>query len=72
VPFSRLLRQWNVPLSGLDTSRGITSDVAQMADPQTGEIQATAWVRQLRNTRNLLYAGSYSVCSIPGHPKPCV
>jgi hypothetical protein len=32
----------------------------------------TAWVRELHGTGNVLYAGSYSICSIPGHPNPCV
>lgn len=33
--FSRRLQQLNVPLSGLDTSRGITNEVTQLIDPKT-------------------------------------
>jgi hypothetical protein len=70
--FSRRLQQLNVPLSPLDTSRGITSHVLHLLDPQTGEVRETAWVRQLVGTNHLLYAGSYSVARVPGHPRPCV
>ena len=32
----------------------------------------TAWVRQLLSTRNVLYAGSYSLCSVPAFSGRCV
>lgn len=70
--FSRRLQQLNVPLSGLDTSRGMTSEVLHLAEPETGEVKTTAWVRQLVGTGNLLYAGAYSVCVAPEYGKPCV
>jgi hypothetical protein len=70
--FSRRLQQLNVPLSPLDASKGIASSVVQMRDPQTGSIVQTAWVRELHSTGNVLYAGSYSICKVPGHPSPCV
>jgi hypothetical protein len=31
-----------------------------------------AWVRHLRASGNVLYAGAYAVCEIPGHHNPCV
>ncbi len=70
--FSRRLQQLNVPLSPLDSARGMTSTILPMRDPATGQIVQTAWVRTLRSTDNVLYAGSYSICRIPGHPSPCV
>jgi hypothetical protein len=72
VLFSRRLQQLNVPLSPLDSSKGITSRVMQMLDPQSGRVVQTAWVRELRGTGNVLYAGSYSICRVPGHATPCV
>ena len=72
ILFSRRLQQLNVPLDSLDTSHGTTSDVLQLLDPATGQVTLTAWVRQLRRTGNILYAGSYSVCKVPGHADPCV
>jgi hypothetical protein len=72
VLFSRRLQQLNVPLSGLDTSRGIASEVLQFIDPSTGAPRHTAWYRQLPGTGKVLYAGFYSVCALPGHTDPCV
>jgi len=72
VIFSRRLQQLNVPLSSLDSSRGMTSRVIQMLDPASGKVVQTAWVRDLHATKNVLYAGCYSACRIPGHPGPCV
>lgn len=70
--FSRRLQQLNVPLSSLETSRGITSEIVQLADRQSGEIRYTAWVRQLIGSGHVLYAGSYSLCETPGFSGPCV
>ncbi|MEJ7810002.1 MAG: hypothetical protein WKG32_06225 [Gemmatimonadaceae bacterium] len=70
--FSRRLQQLNVPLTGLDTSRGMTSEVIQLVDPATGGVRLTAWVRRLLGTGRVLYAGSYSVCQVPGFAGPCV
>jgi hypothetical protein len=72
ILFSRRLQQLNIPLSPLDSAHGMTSDVIQMRDPHSNKLVQTAWVRQLTATRNVLYAGSYSICKIPGHPTPCV
>jgi hypothetical protein len=70
--FSRRLQQLNVPLSALDTSRGVTSEIVQLIDRGTRQIRLTAWVRELVGTRDVLYAGSYSVCAVPGYAGPCV
>jgi hypothetical protein len=70
--FSRRLQQLNVPLSPLDSAKGMTSIVLQLKDALSGLVVQTAWVRELHSTKNVLYAGSYSVCKVPGHPTPCV
>ncbi|MGB6691622.1 MAG: hypothetical protein WBE76_27610 [Terracidiphilus sp.] len=70
--FSSRLQQLNVPLSSLDSSKGMTSSVVQMMDPVSKTVVLTAWVRELRATNNVLYAGGYSICKVPGHPSPCV
>lgn len=70
--FGRRLQQLNVPLSPLDSSRGMTSDVTAFRDPISQQVVHTAWVRKLRATGNVLYAGAYSVCTVPQHPAPCV
>jgi hypothetical protein len=70
--FSTRLQQLNVPLSPLDSAKGMTSDVIQLRDRQSGQLAQTAWVRELHATENVLYAGSYSICRVPGYPGPCV
>ena len=70
--FSRRLQQLNVPLDPLDTSHGTTSQVVQLVNPASGQVMLTAWVRQLQRTGHVLYAGSYSICKVPGHADPCV
>jgi hypothetical protein len=53
VIFSRRLQQLNVPLSGLDTSKGVTNEVHQFIEPATGATRLTAWFRRLRGTGNV-------------------
>lgn len=70
--FSRRLQQLNVPLSALDTSRGVTSDVLQLVDPRTNAVRHTAWVRHLIGSGDVLYAGDYSLAVVPGRSGRCV
>jgi hypothetical protein len=70
--FSRRLQQLNIPLSALDTSRGVTSDVVQLVEPVTGHVRHTAWVRELVGTGKVLYAGDYSLATVPGRRGHCV
>ena len=70
--FSRRLQQLNVPLSALDTSRGITSEIFQLVEPRSGDVRYTVWFRTLVATGHVLYAGSYSVVRVPGFSGPCV
>jgi hypothetical protein len=71
VLFSRRLQQLNIPLSPLDSAKGMSSKVIQMRDCGSGKLIQTAWIRELNATRNVLYAGSYSICTVPGYPSPC-
>jgi hypothetical protein len=72
ILFSRRLQQLNIPLSSLDSAKGMTSSVIQLRDPNSGRLLQTAWVRELNATRNVLYAGGYSICTVPGHSSPCI
>ena len=72
VLFSRRLQQLNIPLSPLDNAKGMSSRVIQMRDRDSGKLNQTAWIRELNATRNVLYAGSYSICTVPGHSSPCI
>jgi hypothetical protein len=69
--FSRRLQQLNVPLSPLDTSQGISTAVIRLVD-SAGAVTQTAWVREIVASERTLYAGSYSLCRVPGFDGPCV
>jgi hypothetical protein len=70
--FSRRLQQLNVPLSSLDTSRGVTSEVLRVSDPVSGQHRFTAWLRRLIGSGDVLYAGAYSTCRVPNYQGDCV
>lgn len=70
--FSRRLQQLNVPLNSLETSRGMSSEIIKLVDPNSGRVKYTAWLRHLVDTGNVLYAGCYSSCKLPGFEAVCV
>ncbi len=70
--FWRRLQQFNIPLTSADTASGITSQVVQLLNKDTGEVAYTAWIRELVANHNVMYAGSYSTCDVPYHPGQCV
>lgn len=70
--FSRRLKQLNIPLSSLETSRGLRSEVLDLVDPTTGHVEMTAWLRRLLGSGNVLYAGAYSTCRVPNYRGECV
>lgn len=69
---SRRIEQLNLPISPLDTSRGMSSDVIQLLDKQSNEIVYTCWLRKVIATGDVVYAGFYSICQPPNYPGPCV
>jgi len=70
--FSRRLQQLNVPLNGLDTSKGMSSDVIQLKNRDSGAVKYVAWIRELVETKSILYAGYYSVAIPTNFANPCV
>ena len=72
VLFSRRLQQLNMPLSPLDTSRGISSEVVHLIEPATGALRNVGWVRKLPRSHHVVYVGDYSTSTVPGFAGPCV
>jgi hypothetical protein len=70
--FSRRLQQLNLPISPMEPSRGITSDIVQLCDKQTGEVRTTGWLRQFNVSGDAIYVGIYSTGQPPNAPGPCV
>jgi len=69
---SRRVKQLNLPISPLDTSRGMSSDIIQLLDKPNDEVVYTCWLRKVMATGDVVYAGFYSVCQPPNYPDPCV
>ena len=63
--YCKRLQQLNLPLSPLDTSRGIQSQIYQLVDPATLEVRHTVWYRHLKSTQEVIYSGVYGHCLIP-------
>jgi hypothetical protein len=72
ILFSRRLQQLNIPLSPLETSKGLKSRIVSLVDPGSGEVRHTGWVREISENQRVVYVGDYSTCSIPGMEGRCV
>lgn len=69
---STRMDQLNFPLSSLEVAKGMSSEVVQLVDPKTGEVRHTGWLRRLKSSGRVIYAGIYSVCRVPNEDSPCV
>ena len=69
--FSRRLQQMNMPVSALDTSKGMTSEVVVLTD-NDGKSLGTGWLRKLIATGQIIYVGIYSHCRPPEYDGECV
>ena len=65
VIFSKRLQQLNLPLSALDSAKGIQSNIIKLDDRITGLTKWTVWYRILKGTNNVIYSGVYTTCSVP-------
>jgi hypothetical protein len=69
--FSRRLEQLNLPIDGIETSQGMTSQISDLID-RDGRVIAIAWVRTLKQTGRVVYCGTYSTCVVPRHSGICL
>ncbi len=69
---SRRMDQLNFPVSPLETSRGMSSEILHLAKAGDGRVAFTGWLRKLAGTGRVVYAGFYSVGRPGGHPGNCV
>jgi hypothetical protein len=69
---SRRMNQLNFPISSLEVAKGMSSEVIELFDPNSGTTQATGWLRRLKSSGHVIYAGIYSVVRVPGEENPCV
>jgi len=69
---STKMDQLNFPISSLEVAKGMTSEVVQLVDGASGQLRYTGWLRRLKSTGRVIYAGIYSVCRVPNEENPCV
>jgi len=69
---SRRMDQLNFPISSLEVAKGMASEVIQMVEPNTGKLLYTGWLRRLKSSGRVIYAGIYSVERVPKEENPCV
>src|SRR6266852_3425855 len=69
---SRRMDQLNFPISSLEVAKGMTSEVVQLVEPASGRIVNTGWLRRLKSSGRVIYAGLYSATQMPDEAGPCV
>lgn len=69
---SRRMDQLNFPLSPLELSAGMRSEVIELDDSETGRRVYTGWLRTMVATGKIIYAGLYSTTTPDGFPGACV
>src|SRR5260370_28884311 len=50
----------------------MTSEVVQLVNPATDQIVNTGWLRRLKSSGRVIYAGLYSATQMPDEAGPCV
>lgn len=69
---SSRMDQLNFPLSPMEMARGMTSQIIQVVKPETGELVYTGWLRKLKSSGLVMFAGIYSIAKIPEENNPVV
>ena len=69
---SRKMHQLNIPLSPLETSWGMSSQLIQLRDSTNHQLRYTCWLRKSIKSGRVVYAGFYTTCQLPGSTLPHV
>jgi len=69
---SRRMEQLNFPISSLEVAKGMSTEVVQLIDRTSNRLVYTGWLRRLKSSGHVIYAGLYSTLQIPGESGPCV
>ncbi|MBO6623079.1 MAG: hypothetical protein JJ892_07925 [Balneola sp.] len=69
--FSTRIQQLNLPVSALDSSLGITSEIIALKN-EMNKTKYVGWLRKVVKTKNVIYAGAYTSCTPPNLGYECV
>ena len=69
---SKRMDQLNFPISPMEMARGMTSQIIQLKRPETGELFYTGWLRRMKSSGAVMFAGIYSIAKIPAEENPVV
>ena len=67
IVFSKRLQQLNLPLSSMDSAKGIKSNIIKLVARETNMPKWTIWYRILKSTKNVIYSGVYTTCRVPNY-----
>ncbi len=68
---SRRVHQLDLPLDGLETAKGITSEIILLRD-SAGAVRYTGWFRRRAHDGRVLYTGFYMTQQVPRDGMTCV
>lgn len=68
IIFSKRLQQLNLPLSSIQSAKGIQSTIIKLVDKKTSLPKWTIWYRILKSTKHVIYSGVYTTCEVPNFP----
>lgn len=68
---STRIEQMNLPLSPLETSHGMSSQIITLSNAQ-GQRSSACWLRKSVKSGKVVYAGFYSACYLPAIKSNCV
>ena len=69
---SKRMDQLNFPVSSLELSEGMTSEILPMFNLQTRKRVHTGWLRRIASTKRVIYTGLYTVEPPAEFNQPCV
>ena len=69
---SRRMDQLNFPISSLEVAKGMSSEVVQLVEPSSRQVVYTGWLRRLKSSGRVIYAGLYSTTQLPDEANTCV
>lgn len=65
VLFSNRIRQLNIPAKNIEALSQINSEIIPLKERESGKLKYTIWYRTFVSTRQVLYSGVYSTCTLP-------